>query len=139
MSESPRARLDALARRIEAAALDPDEIESKGLFRLATPLYRLAGYRARVQCVALGALGAALRSEEAKPDEERAAWWRAVEELAGAVAVAAAGEEEPGGGDPRGAERRRVGDLGAELLAADESRGVGPRCVASRERCRREG
>ena len=41
MSESPRARLDALARRIEATALDPDEIESKGLFRLATPLYRL--------------------------------------------------------------------------------------------------
>ncbi len=85
MSESPRARLDALARRIEAAALDPDEIESKGLFRLATPLYRLAGYRARVQCVALGALSAALRSEEAKPDEERAAWWRAVEELAESV------------------------------------------------------
>lgn len=49
-------RLEALGRRVERVALDPDAIEAHTLFRVARPLLAAAGWRARVRFEALEAL-----------------------------------------------------------------------------------
>jgi hypothetical protein len=62
---------DALAdlgRRIERVALDPDAIESQGLFRVARPLFALTGWRAKVRYTELDALVKAMRETGGRAD-----------------------------------------------------------------------
>ncbi len=112
------AQLDDLGRRIQRVALDPAGIEEQLLFRVASPLLAIAGWKAKVRFTALLALFPALREASARndPKSARAAHDLAVAELAANVAAverAAIVRKKPAVG--YGAWLRRVWEL---LLAA---------------------
>lgn len=75
--------LEALGRRIERLALDPDAIDAHTLFRLARPVLALTGWRGRLRHEALTALVDVARTRDATATREAAddAWSRAVREL----------------------------------------------------------
>jgi hypothetical protein len=77
-------RLDAAGLRIERVALGPGGVEKQRLFRIARPLYAMAGWRARLRYGAMQALVATLGAEPSGPEElatARAALAAAVREL----------------------------------------------------------
>ncbi len=57
-------RLTALGARIERVALDPAAIDEQTFFRMARPLYALAGWRARVSCSRVTALVKRMRDAD---------------------------------------------------------------------------
>ena len=74
-------RLEELGERLARACRGPAEIESQLLFRMAGPLFALAGWRAKVEAPRLAELVAMLGSEGEPPPPTRKA-----EALAAAVA-----------------------------------------------------
>jgi len=65
-------QLDDLGRRIQRVALDPAGIEEQLFFRVASPLFAFAGWKAKVRFTALLALFPALREASACGDAKNA-------------------------------------------------------------------
>ena len=113
--------LDDLGRRIQRIALDPAGIEEQLFFRVASPLFAFAGWKAKVRFTALLALFPALREASACGDAKNAhvAYALALAELVDnveAVERAAIVRKKPAVG--YGAWLRRVWEL---LVAADHA------------------